>query len=424
MSRVLCFFEYDKVPYSVFSPEQVLAIRRLHTLTDGLYYNLGDSSITFKEHVGVIQINELTIEILPKIDREDNDKGKWHDILLQMLKECRFMDPQSSGYANLKLKSNSVLELYFEKYVQELELLLHHGLIKRYRVEEGNQYTLKGRLLFGQHINENLCHAERFYVQYDQYDNRHPLHQVLRQALQIICRLTGRSRLSDRINQLLTQWPEGEHLPIDESFFARFPQTRKTQSYRDALMIAKMVLFNYHPDLRGGRESVLALMFNMNNLWEEFVFRRLKSCERHFNWKVSDQRRLKYWSVGSSGKLLIPDILIESTDGRKIIIDTKWKRPTKNKPDDQDLRQLLAYKLYYQSGSAYLLYPCYGRQSFTVAGQYHPTPYRSKDMVFRESFGLDGGLMFMNMLQNNTLLSKKEFRKMAASLFEIQEDKL
>jgi len=139
---------------------------------------------------------------------------------------------------------------------------------------------------------------------------------------------------------------------------------------------------NYHPDLRGGRESVLALMFNMNELWEEFVFRRLKSCEKHFKWKVSDQRRFKYWSVESKGKLLIPDILIEYPDGQKLIIDTKWKRPAKNKPDDHDLRLLPAYKLYYQSDSAYLLYPCYNQASYIIAGQYHAKPYRSNNLVF------------------------------------------
>jgi 5-methylcytosine-specific restriction enzyme subunit McrC len=422
MGEILRFFEYDKVSYSRFSPAQVTAIRRLHTLTDGLYYHLGDNNFTFKEHVGVIQINELTIEVLPKVDREDDDKGKWHDILLHMLKECRFMGPHSSGYANLKLKSNSVLELYFEKFIQQLEQLLHQGLIKKYRTEEGNQYTLKGRLLFGQHFSENLCHAERFYVQYDQYDNRHPLHQVLRQALEAVCRLTGHSRLADRVNQLLAQWPESKPLAVDENLFARFPLTRKTQPYQEALMIARMILLNYHPDLRGGRESVLALMFNMNDLWEEFVFRRLKSCERQFNWKVNDQRRFKYWSVGAKGKLLIPDILIEGQSGQKIIIDTKWKRPAKNKPDDHDLRQLLAYKLYYQSDSAYLLYPCYQQASFIVAGQYHATPYRSKDQVFRESFGLDGGLMFMNLLQGNALLNKMAFRELAAQLFNVAQN--
>lgn len=417
MGKVMRFFEYDKVSYNAFNSAQVSALRRLHTITDGLYYTLGDNSFTFKEHVGVIQINELTIEILPKVDREDDDKGKWHDILLHMLKECRFMDPQSSGYANLKLHANSVMELYFEKYVYELEMLLHYGLIKKYRTEEGNQYALRGRLMFGRHISENLSHAERFYVEYDQYDNRHILHQVLRQALEIICKLAAPGPLTERMEQVKSRWPESKSLPVSEGLFGRFSINRKTQPYREALLIAKMILLNFHPDLRGGQESVLALMFNMNNLWEEFMFRRFKILEKPFNWKITEKTGFKYWTGASGSKKLIPDILIECRNGKKIIVDTKWKRPAKNKPDDHDLRQLLSYKLYYQSDTAYLLYPCYHVDSHIVDGSYHDHTYRFKLPVFRETLGLDAGLMFFNILNGKRLVSKADFVETAKKLF-------
>jgi 5-methylcytosine-specific restriction enzyme subunit McrC len=42
---------------------------------------------------------------------------------------------------------------------------------------------LKGRLLFGQNIQKNLTHAERFYTSHTVYDPNHYLHQLLLQAL-------------------------------------------------------------------------------------------------------------------------------------------------------------------------------------------------------------------------------------------------
>jgi len=149
--EILRFFEYDKVKFNAYhrlagcdtqiqlSEGHISALRKYHTLSEGFYYDLIDNGIRFKEQVGVIQVGNLTIEVLPKIDRNEDDAAKWHDILLDMLKECRFIDPHSTGYANLKLKHNSVLELYFEKYVNELETLLHQGLTKKYRTEEGNR---------------------------------------------------------------------------------------------------------------------------------------------------------------------------------------------------------------------------------------------------------------------------------------------
>jgi 5-methylcytosine-specific restriction enzyme subunit McrC len=257
--EVLRFFEYDKVKFNTLYPladcdkmiklsdGHISALRKYHTLSEGTYYELIDNGIRFKEQVGVIQVGNLTIEVLPKIDRNENDGDKWHDILLDMLKECRFIDPHSTGYANLKLKHNSVLELYFEKYVIELETLSHQGLIKKYRTEEGNQTALKGSLIFARHLQLNLTHAERFFVNYTVYDANHSLHQILFQALEVISKITE-SNLRDRINTLLVQWPQSTNIHITASVFDGIPISRKTQPYQEALMIARMILLNYHPD--------------------------------------------------------------------------------------------------------------------------------------------------------------------------------
>lgn len=422
-NKVIRFFEYDRINFSKhyllaegteeikFTDAQISTLRKYHTISKGGFYELIDNGIRFKEHVGVIQINDLTIEILPKIDKEDDELSKWHDILLEMLKECHFMEPQSTGYANLKLKSNSILKLYFEKYVVELETLLHQGLIKKYRTQEDNQTALKGRLLFNRHIQQNLIHAERFYTDHTVYDQHHYLHQILLQALEVIKVLSVQSELFDKINILLIQWPKGKYINIDEGLFKTITINRKTQPYQEALLIARMILLNYHPDIRGGRQSVLALMFNMNELWEEFIYRRLKAMERDFNWKVSSQKGLKYWIGETGSKKLIPDIIIECLEtGKKIILDTKWKRPIRNKPDDHDLRQLLSYKLYYQGDTAYLLYPCCGIESHIIEGLYYNKTHQNNSSVFKDGFGLQGGLMFFDIVKGKKLISKLGFK--------------
>lgn len=78
-------------------------------------------------------------------------------------------------------------------------------------------------------------------------------------------------------------------------------------------------------------------------------------------------------------------------------MDTKWKRPVKYKPDDHDLRQLLSYKLYYQGDTAYLLYPCCGMESHTVEGLYYNKTHQHNSSVFKDEFGLQGGLMLPSL---------------------------
>lgn len=409
MKRLKQYFEYERINFTKegFSEAEILALESFSDQAS--FYNLAYGGLRFKEFVGVLQVGDLTIEVLPKVDRADEEKGKWRNILLDMLKECRLLQPEATGFADLRLRANSILDLYFELFLAETESLLHRGLIKKYRTEFGNQYALKGRLLFNEHIANNLIHAERFYTEHTTYDQKHLLHQVLRQALEVIARIAAGTSTGIKAQRTLSQWPEGETVPITDQLFNRFPLTRKSQHYQNALHIAKLILLNFHPDLRNGRTNVLALMFDMNALWEKFIYSRIKSCAAEFGWRVSDQCEYHYWKGESGRKKLIPDILIEMPDGGRVIVDTKWKCPVDLKPDDQDLRQLLAYKIYFKSDRAFLLYPCYEQKSFTVQGLYQERTHQNIDYAFRTGIQLHGGLLFFNLLSEGKLISRKLF---------------
>ena len=52
------------------------------------YYSLIHNGVRFNEYVGVIQIGETIIEVLPKADNSQkgaDEKKKWRDILIDML---------------------------------------------------------------------------------------------------------------------------------------------------------------------------------------------------------------------------------------------------------------------------------------------------------------------------------------------------
>ncbi|MEQ8705825.1 MAG: hypothetical protein RIC19_17995 [Phaeodactylibacter sp.] len=158
----------------------------------------------------------------------------------------------------------------------KIEQLLHRGLVKQYSQTTGNRTALKGSLQFAQHLNHNLVHRERFYVSHTTYDRKHLLHQILYEALLLLQRLNTHPQLHHRIGRLLLDWAEQDRLKAYPALFDRITFNRKTIYYRSAIQIAKMLLLNYHPDVSRGQEGVLALMFDMNQLWERFVYVSLR----------------------------------------------------------------------------------------------------------------------------------------------------
>jgi 5-methylcytosine-specific restriction enzyme subunit McrC len=319
------------------------------------YYTLTRHGIRLGSYVGVLNLGEYSIEVLPKIDRE-NDNTDWRNVLINMLRESGVLRTDAPSQANLKLKQNSILELYIERFVNECSYLLKRGLVKTYRQTEGNKPVMKGALVFNRHIALNAVHRERFYTRHSTYDADHTLNQLLAKCLRLISTLHLPARLQGTVSSLLLNFPEVHDLRVSERTFEQLVFNRKTEVYRAAIDIARMLLLNYHPDLISGRNHVLALMFDMNVLWEAWVVRQLR---RHAPEGVSveGQSSKVFWRSSSGWKTLRPDIIITYPDQSKVIFDTKWKIPRDGRPDDSDLKQMFAYTQVFSASKAYLLYP-------------------------------------------------------------------
>lgn len=332
------------------------------------YYSLIHNGVRFNEYVGVIQVGETTIEVLPKADRNE-DKSYWQKMLIGMLQSVGIFDIHAPSSASLQLKANSILDLYFELFVSELEFLIHAGLVKKYKKTESNQNALKGSLNFPKHMSKNVVHKERFFVNYTIYDKDHKLHQILYKALKVLKQVNTNSVLNSKIGALFLDFPEVYDIKITETLFEKLHFDRKTVSYRTSIDIAKLILLNYHPDLSKGRNDVLALMFDMNLLWEQFVYKSLfrhKSKEE----EIFAQHIRNFWKpqYGYKSKMK-PDIVLKNKiTGKSIVLDTKWKNLNGYNPSPEDLRQMFVYMKYFNANKVALVYP--GKESKVISGKY------------------------------------------------------
>jgi 5-methylcytosine-specific restriction enzyme subunit McrC len=320
------------------------------------FFSLCNNGIQFNEHVGVIQVGNTLIEVLPKADKNDTGKSRWRDMLIGMLKAVGAFEIKSSSNSHLKVKPNTILDLYFEVFINEIEYLLHSGLVKQYRKKEGNLTVLKGSLQFKTQVQLNLTHQERFYVRYTTYDLNHKLHYILYKTLCLLKRINTRSDLHSRIGSLLLIFPEMPDIKVSESTFKKLSFTRKNKAYIKAIDIARILLLQYHPDIRKGTNNVLALMFDMNKLWEQFVY---VSLRKHMKGGVVTAQTSKFFWKPSDGfrSRIKPDILVSLGQEGNIVLDTKWKSLNGFNPSPDDLRQLYVYHEYYHARKVALIYP-------------------------------------------------------------------
>ncbi|MBK9730849.1 MAG: restriction endonuclease [Chitinophagaceae bacterium] len=338
-----------------------LATMQKHYGSKGVpYYSLIYNGIRFNEYVGVIQVGNTVIEVLPKADSSDNDreeKKRWRDILIDMLFAAGVFDIQAPSSSSLKLKSNSILDLYFALFINEVEYLLHRGLVKQYRKKDGNVMALKGNLQFSKHLSQNLTHQERFYVRYTTYDHEHKIHLILYKTICLLKQINMNVSLHSRIGTLLLHFPEMPDIKVTEGTFEKLIFTRKNKPYEKALGIARLLLLQYHPDVSRGRHHVLALMFDMNKLWEQFIYVSLRK-HKDPSTTITAQASKFFWKPETGVRSSIrPDIVVNKGTADCVVLDTKWKNLNGYNPSPEDLRQMYVYHEYYGAKKVALVYP-------------------------------------------------------------------
>jgi 5-methylcytosine-specific restriction enzyme subunit McrC len=200
-----------------------------------------------------------------------------------------------------------------------------------------------------------LVHQERFFTEHQVYDKDHALHQILSAALSVVEEFTRGTYLYDTCKRVQLDFPETSEIKITKKLLDGFKITRKTKAYTKAFEIARLILLNYSPDISSGREKMLALLFDMNKLWEEYVVVKLREALQDSNYTITAQDSKGFWGYNT----LKPDIVIENNNDDKdvLIIDTKWKRPGNSSASVQDLRQMYTYNRFWSASKAVLLYP-------------------------------------------------------------------
>ncbi len=354
------------------------ALCRFNDRHGNKYFTTGFKRVTFTSYVGTLQVGDKVIEILPKADhlspQSEEIKKKWQRALLWMLHKAGYVTLNATENAVQQLQQLHLLDIFLYAYLQEINFLLHNGLVRKYRRARGEQYALRGRLMIDKQVRFNLVHRERFYTEHTVYDRDHRLNQVLKTALEIVRDVSLRTDIRLWADEYLLSFEPVSAWRGRASELQRLSFNRKTIRYAGAIELAKMIILHYHPDMTAGKSSVIALLFDMNRLFEQLVYQLLSSSAAKFESSdvtVSPQDEQYFWK----DKTLRPDLKIEFSKSdsagnrtrHRVMGDSKWKMIAAGDPDPHDLRQMFAYNIRYGATRSVLIYPATGQVSTSLA---------------------------------------------------------
>lgn len=276
-----------------------------------------------------------------------------------MLKTLKNSPFKNSSVANLKSSKIPLFEIFISMFLEELTVLVRNGIKSDYISKEENLKFLKGKLKISEQIKHNTIHKERFFVQYEEFISNRVENRLIKTTLQYLYKKSKLNKNQQRIREFLFVFDEIEISHNIKTDFSKIKLNRQMKDYEQVLLWCKTFLFENSFSPYKGNDIAFALLFDMNLLFESFVYSYLKKSSNFQDIKSQDRTHHLAYENGIGRFRLKPDIVI---NGGKIIADTKWKILSEDKAyngvSQADMYQLYAYGTKYDNcEKMYLIYP-------------------------------------------------------------------
>jgi len=360
-----------------FRQTHLRQLERLNLQAGVEIVRLGYRQLRATSYVGVIQLGNVTLQILPKVDatgvndaRHSASVEKAAANLLWMLVYAGELPIHENEVTSLIKRRGNLFEILVRVFCERLSKQLVTGFHRTYRQRRELLPVLKGRWLFSEQLCKQPLLRERFLVVYDEFSKDNPLNRVFCYVIHFLWGLTQDPGNRRQLDILRMWFDQVTLLPnISPQDLARVTFTRLNEAYRPIFNLACIFLGQESLYLRAGRIQTFSFLLDMNVLFERFVVgflrrhrqqalpERLKRCEiiaqgvGEPRWLASTEP-----SGGEKKFRLKPDILFRSPDGSiTLVVDTKYK--VHSEIQQADAFQMHAYSKRYKCPDVLLMYP-------------------------------------------------------------------
>lgn len=338
-------------------------------------FNFSSNQISATSIVGMISFENIQIEILPKLlkKRGEIDGNCIIKNLMFMLSYTHQLEITDSSISSMAKDFDSFIEAYISIFANRLvRQLRKYGSPKGYIEEEDNLGTIRGKIIFPKQIALNSFNHSKVYCGYNEFSQNCSASKAFKFVVINLLKITRNASNRSTLNQcyafldgVIAEYTRPELLD-------NIPNSKRDPNYLALLNLTTMFLKKMRPDFSGNRsEKVFALLFDMNELFEEFVYAVIRDGSFNVKAEAQKKKRLvdRVRSIGEEweNKSLFDtftDITVTPFHTkRSFIIDTKYKIISgyRDGMKNPDIYQVLAYKqIHTNQGeipSVVLLYP-------------------------------------------------------------------
>ena len=326
----------------------------------------GHRRVKFTQFCGVVQVDGLQVEVLPKLTPYQTE-AQQRDTLLTMLTCAGDLEAVDTLGAGLATSRTTLLDLFIRHFAHLLERQLQQGLLRDYRDIDDTLDQVRGRIDLVRQQRENLFKPQRLACRYSELVADIPVNQLLHSALRLVISLATSPLLAQRLHALRMRFGGVGTLAPHERGPKAEQLNRMQSRYSPLVALAHLFLDGQFLDARSGRQQAFSLLFDMNRLFEKYTASLLSPLARLQGLTLIEQGPRRYLGHDSSGRgrlLMRPDIsLLSDRDAKypKVILDTKWKRIDKTDAllslSAADLYQMLSYATTYKCNNLMIIYP-------------------------------------------------------------------
>ena len=234
--RYLSFRERDTVSVGntgQISEREADGIAKLGTLLPRGSLGWEHHALRFGPFCGILRTPEVTIELLPKVDRGPGTTNNMRGLLIAMLAAAGELRLSKVGQADLATQTFHLLDVFIQDFCDRVKASLRRGVIAQYTEKSENLNAIRGRLRLTEHLRRNAFDRSHLLCCFDERTIDNPFNRALKGVLRLLHGHSLDAQTKARVTSLLHRLDEVVNTPVGAADLDALKFDRTNNHWRD-----------------------------------------------------------------------------------------------------------------------------------------------------------------------------------------------